>query len=127
MQESFRSVPPVNLVAFYTQLVNDETKKSERLSQLWDEYGTATARCFSSAALALADLWESAWSLGGGNQTIGNAGAIDRDDLIKLYGRKTFLESYYLKEIGPHLQGRTAAKKAVRKKAARKKAARRVR
>jgi len=52
----------------------------------------------------LARLWESAWQLGGGDRKI-KAGAVKPPDLVQCYGKKTFLKSFLLTEIGAQLKG----------------------
>ena len=51
-------------------------------------------------ALYLAEIWESAWLEGGGNQVANSElKTINKSKLMTLYKRKTFLESKWLEEM----------------------------
>jgi len=104
MQGAFAKVPPKKLIKRYNALLRADTPKTELLDTLWDEFGDDTVAVMAMGCRLLARLWESAWQLGGGDRKI-KAGAVKPPDLVQCYGKKTFLKSFLLTEIGAQLKG----------------------
>lgn len=71
-----------------------------RNENMWDDLGQATIDCQIEGTLYLAEIWESAWLEGGGNQ-IPNADLkrITKNKLKSLYKNKNFLKSKWLDEM----------------------------
>jgi hypothetical protein len=104
MQAAFKKIPPKTLTGRYNQLLRADVTKTELLDTLWREFGDDTVDVMALGSRLLARLWESAWVLGGGDAKM-KAGVQKQADLVKCYGKKTFLKSYLLTEIAAHLQG----------------------
>jgi hypothetical protein len=104
MQASFAKIPPKKLVKRYNALLRADLSKTELLDTLWAEFGDDTVAVMAMGSRLLARLWGSAWQLGGGDRKI-KAGALKPPNLVKCYGKKTFLKSFLLTEIGDHLMG----------------------
>jgi hypothetical protein len=135
MQATFDRIRPPRLVKAYNDALKANKSKGEILDLLWDKFGKDTVQVMADGCRLLALLWESAWEQGGGDQKIKKLVEIDRNDLINCYKPGTFLQSYWLTEIGNHLKGLNgsggvtpAAKKSAKKitKKATKKAAKKM-
>jgi hypothetical protein len=59
----------------------------------------------ADGAICLAQLWDSAWKEGAGDNTIHDLGVIDESALETLYQNPQFLPSKTLDQIGPILKG----------------------
>ncbi|MCP4203925.1 MAG: hypothetical protein GY769_18565 [bacterium] len=71
-----------------------------RNEDLWRDLGEATLDILELGAFYLAEIWESAWLEGGGNQVAqAELKRISKTRLMSLYKRKTFLESKWLEEM----------------------------
>jgi hypothetical protein len=104
MQAAFAKIPPQKLVKRYNALLRADMSKTELLDTLWAEFGDDTVDVMAMGCRLLARLWVSAWQLGGGDRKI-KAGAVKQPDLVACYGKKTFLKSFLLTEIGAQLKG----------------------
>ena len=54
----------------------------------------------------LAVLWESAWTLGKGEQNLTSTAALDPGDAMDIVAEDDFLQSFSIGKIGEHLQGK---------------------
>lgn len=104
MQAVFKQVPPKKLIKRYNALLRADTPQTELLDTLWREFGDDTVAVMAMGCRLLARLWESAWVLGGGDSKLAQ-GLVPQPDLISCYGKKTFLKSFLLTEIGAQLKG----------------------
>jgi len=104
MQAAFKQVPPKKLIKRYNALLRADTPQTEFLDTLWNEFGDDTVAVMAMGCRLLARLWESAWTLGGGDTKL-TQGLVPQPDLISCYGKKTFLKSFLLTEIGAQLKG----------------------
>jgi len=52
---------------------------------MWDEFGERTITVMARGTRYLAALWQAAWTLGGGDGTIGTGPRIDPKEIQKLY------------------------------------------
>jgi hypothetical protein len=59
----------------------------------------------ADGAICLAQLWDSAWKEGAGDNTIHDLGVIDESTLETLYQNPQFLPSKTLDQIGSVLEG----------------------
>lgn len=109
MTDTFNKIHPKDICDLYDTALRSETPKSQILSMLWDEFGGRTVEVMADGCRRLAMLWESAWAEGGGDHTIKNTDASERGSLSNLYEKKSFLQSFLLTEIGPHLKSNGAA------------------
>jgi hypothetical protein len=67
---------------------------------MWRDIGQATIDCLIEGTLYLAELWESAWTEGGGDSLPDSSlKTVRKDKLISLYRQKKFLESKWLDEM----------------------------
>jgi len=88
-------IPPKELINAFDQ---------SGLNGVWKKYGEKTAEVMADGCVTLAQLWDSAWVEGNGNQNVKYDGVIDNETLRQLYTDPTFLPSYNLADIGPALQ-----------------------
>jgi hypothetical protein len=110
MQAAFKQVPPKKLIKRYNALLRADTPQTELLDTLWNEFGDDTVAVMAMGCRLLRRLWESAWVLGGGDKKL-KPGTVPQPDLVTCYGKKTFLKSFLLTEIGAQLQGLPAPPK----------------
>ena len=104
MQAAFKKIPPKKLTRRYNELLRADTPKTELLDTLWVEFGDDTVEVMAMGCRLLARLWQSAWQLGKGDSKL-TVKTIAQPDLVKCYGKKTFLKSFLLTEIGAKLKG----------------------
>jgi len=74
----------------------------QRARRLWEtpKVRTATARCIADSVDALAALWTSAWKAGNGDTlAAGKLTALDPDDLVEVYRKSKFAQSFSLDEM----------------------------
>jgi len=76
---------------------------------LFTKFGDRTVKVMSFGCSHLARLWESAWAEGGGDSAIGDTAASGQPDLVGIYNKHNFVESFLLTEIGANLAGRSGA------------------
>lgn len=90
-------LPPERIIDVW-----DEVSASSPVDykMMWQKLGADTGRCMAEGALLLASLWQSAWKLGGGDQTINSDAEIDYKELRTLFepNNPQFLPSLYLEE-----------------------------
>jgi hypothetical protein len=66
---------------------------------MWADLGAATITNIAEGCHVMAILWQSAWKLGNGAAIpAANLVAQDPKELRKLYNRKTFVESFKMKD-----------------------------
>jgi len=105
MDRTARTIDPLTLVDAYAATQTGQTKNPTHnhavLDALWAQFGDATIRVLADGALALADLWESAWVQAGAEQqfSAANLVAVDRDALRALYEDPGFVPSLDLDHI----------------------------
>ncbi|HEY6803054.1 MAG TPA: hypothetical protein VI306_05680 [Pyrinomonadaceae bacterium] len=103
LMEKTRSIlSPEHIVEVWDQVGGPSAPNYKKM---WEELGEATGGCMAEGALLLASLWQSAWILGGGDQTIGSYAELDYvNDLRKLFepngtgNQPAFLPSLWLRE-----------------------------
>lgn len=76
-------IVPRDIVDKWVEL--NGTPKKQKAVEMWDEFGERTVVCMARGTRYLAHLWQSAWDLGKGDNTIGNGSALKPADLRKLY------------------------------------------
>ncbi len=113
MQRTFAALQPEEIAKTYASL--QSKPKKEQADSLWREFGKATIAVMSNGAQALAHIWQEAWRIGKGNDTLrGKSGAIDVEKLIAIYKGEylagKFLTSYTLNQIGPVLKSSDGTK-----------------
>ena len=99
-----KSMRPRDIVDAYDKALRNKEAKADILSMLWDTFGEKTVLVMADGSQLLACLWESAWEQGHGDSQLKDISASSQDDLVALYDRKTFLTSYTLPHIDPHLK-----------------------
>jgi hypothetical protein len=104
MQSTFDQIHPRDIVDAYDKALRNKEAKADILSMLWDTFGEKTVLVMADGSQLLACLWESAWEQGHGDSQLKDISASSQDDLVALYDRKTFLTSYTLPHIDPHLK-----------------------
>ena len=78
MQQTFRAIPPKDIVAEFVKV--QDQKPAALADALWDMLGEDTRKVMANGAICLAQLWDSAWKEGGGDNTIHDLGEIDEFD-----------------------------------------------
>lgn len=111
MQETFEVIAPREILDAFAQ--SDGQPPKQRAASLWqsgapDTIGERTIKAMAQGCLSLAQLWDSAWTEGGGDAKIAAVGAIDETALEQIYRDKNFMPSRTLDTIGPLLQNGTA-------------------
>lgn len=103
MDRSARAVDPRALVDAYAAVASKPDDASVTVTDaLWLDFGAQTTGLMVDGAVTLAGLWHSAWTLGGGDDTVDASRlvAIDTADLQHLYEQPAFVPSLTLDEIG---------------------------
>jgi hypothetical protein len=103
MQQTFSAIAPKDIIAEFVRI--EDQKPAARADALWDALGEDKIKVMADGAIGLAQLWDSAWKEGDGDNTISNLGEIDESTLETLYQNPEFLPSKTLDQIGPILKG----------------------
>jgi hypothetical protein len=103
MQQTFSAIAPKDIIAEFVKV--QDQKPAARADALWDALGEDTIKVMADGAICLAQLWDSAWKEGAGDNTIHDLGVIDESALETLYQNPQFLPSKTLDQIGPILKG----------------------
>jgi hypothetical protein len=102
MQQTFRVIAPSSIVDDFVR-VQDE-RPSARADAMWQKLGEDTIKVMADGCICLAQLWDSAWEEGGGDDRINSLGPIDEAILEQLYQNPEFLPSYTLNSIEASLR-----------------------
>jgi hypothetical protein len=103
MQQTFSAIAPKDIIAEFVEV--QDQKPAARADALWGALGEDTIKVMADGAICLAQLWDSAWKEGAGDNTIHHLGVIDESALETLYENPQFLPSKTLDQIGPILKG----------------------
>jgi hypothetical protein len=103
MQQTSSAIAPKDIIAEFVKV--QDQKPAARADALWDALGEDTIKVMADGAICLAQLWDSAWKEGAGDNTIHDLGVIDESALETLYQNPQFLPSKTLDQIGPILKG----------------------
>jgi hypothetical protein len=103
MQQTFNAIAPKDIVAEFVKV--EDQKPAARADALWDALGADTIKAMANGAICLAQLWDSAWKEGDGDNTIRDLGEIGESALETLYQNPQFLPSKTLDQIGSILEG----------------------
>ena len=106
MQQTFATIAPKDIIDAYVK--TEGRGPSQRADALWQPFGEDTIKVMADGAVCLAQLWDSAWREGGGDNTIRDLGEIDQSTLEMLYQNPQFLPSKTLDQIGAILKGGSA-------------------
>lgn len=107
MRETINKLPPETIVEAF----NNKSGGGSRAERMWETLGDATCDRLAAGCQYLAQLWQSAWDVGGGNQIPkSELIPIDKDELYKLYMDKSFVESKTLQEMAPLLEAGAATR-----------------
>ena len=101
MQKTFGAIAPAEIIDTFVPLMGE--KPAARAMGLWAKLGDRTMDVMSDGCLCLAQLWDSAWDQGDGDQNVNQLGAIDPATLENIYRPASFLPSHTLDTIGPDL------------------------
>jgi hypothetical protein len=103
MREVFQRIPPRKIVQFY---IDSDTKPKQLAEDMWEEFGEGTIECMRDGVHLLAVLWQSAWVLGNGDQTIAASAlkALTQQKAMKICQDEDFLPSLPVSKIGDVLQ-----------------------
>jgi hypothetical protein len=105
MQKTADTISPMEIINEYVRVENE--KPRHRADALWELLGDDTVSVMASGCITLAQLWESAWAEGNGDQTINSLDAIEEPVLSALYQNPNFLPSHRLNTIGTVLKTTT--------------------
>jgi hypothetical protein len=100
MRLAFKKIPPAKIVKVYA----DRKPKTPAAPLLWEPFGKGTLQCMQAGTHLLAVLLQSAWELGGGETTIKSTAALKPERAMEICRPEDFLPSYFIDEIGDHLQ-----------------------
>lgn len=107
MQKTFAAVAPGDIINAYVKTAG--SKPAARADALWKKFGDDTCTVMADGCLCLAQLWESAWKQGGGDNTMPAPAEISEKALETLYQDPDFLPSHTLNTIAPVLAGAPAS------------------
>lgn len=102
MQKTFDTISPKKIINEFIKV--EEDKPAAQADAMWKVLGKDTIRVMADGCLCLAQLWDSAWQEGNGDDTIDSLAAIDETILEQLYQSRDFLPSHTLNTIGSLLQ-----------------------
>ena len=89
-------LPPEEIIRSY----NAAGSGRQRNKNMWKALGPATLDIMEEIILYLAEIWESAWLEGGGDQiALSTLKAIHKGTLMSLYRILSFLESNWLEDM----------------------------
>ncbi|HVG06943.1 MAG TPA: S1/P1 Nuclease [Thermoanaerobaculia bacterium] len=97
MQDTIARLPPEVVVETWV-----ETKGPNHTRDLWEALADETVDCMVDGALCLAELWQSAWIEGDGDQVFAGAALdtpVSKSKLKSLYNDIKFVESRWLKDM----------------------------
>jgi hypothetical protein len=83
MQQTFNAIAPKDIIAEFVKV--KDRKPAARADALGGALGANTIKVMADGAISLAQLWDSAWREGDGDNTIHNLGEIDQSALKTLY------------------------------------------
>ncbi len=95
-------IPPRGLCDAYIALGGGASARV--IDGLWSQFSEQTAACMADGAQLLADLWDSAWTVGRGEHGAEPPGQIEQGKLAAIYRSKDFLPSLDLDSIEPVLK-----------------------
>jgi hypothetical protein len=97
MKKTIETLSPQTVVETFVEVAGrNQTKK------MWEALGGRTITCMAGGALCLAELWQSAWIEGDGDNTVDSTvlgDAVSRQTLRSLYNDPTFVESRWLRDM----------------------------
>lgn len=100
MRATFKAIPPAKIVQTFVGLGRG---KNGRAEAMWDAFGDDTIKVMRDGSHLLAVLWESAWSLGNGEHTIGATTALTQEKAMEICADRDFLPSLTIDRIGATL------------------------
>jgi len=103
MRGVFKRLPPRKIVQFF---IDSDEKPKQLAEDMWKKFGSDTIKCMQDGTHLLAVLWQSAWVVGAGDDTI------DDSDLKAITGAKAmsicqhadFIPSVAINKIGAILK-----------------------
>src|SRR5262249_5658096 len=101
MRNTFDRIPPADIVQAF---IRHGKSKKGRADALWDEFGEKTIKCMQDWTHLLACLWESAWAVGKGEDTIHSTAALTEEEAMGICADRDFLTSCTISEIGARLK-----------------------
>ena len=79
------------------QSYNEARGSGDTNRSMWQDLGEATIDCLIEGTLYLAEIWESAWLEGGGNNIAwARMGTVSKNKLRSIYRKKSFVKSKWL-------------------------------
>jgi hypothetical protein len=96
MQKTFATIAPMDIVQAFNAGKDGEASVP---AAFWSKFGDRTITVMRGGAHLLAVLWESAWTLGNGEQNVQNLDSIGEKRAKKIYQDRDFIPSYYINEI----------------------------
>jgi hypothetical protein len=107
MRATFSAIPPVKIVQTFVGLGKGKRGRAEAM---WNAFGDSTIDVMRDGCHLLAVLWESAWSLGDGEHTIGATTALSQQKAMEICADREFLPSLTIDRIGAKLTRPAAAR-----------------
>jgi hypothetical protein len=91
-----KTIAPKDIVEKWVELRSQGQGPLDRNDAMWEAFGAETVQCMAHGTRYLAKIWQSAWTLGGGDTTIGKGRKLDPNDLGKLYENPKLVPSIRL-------------------------------
>src|SRR5262245_49686917 len=101
MRDTFGRIPPADIVQAF---IRHGKSRKGRADAFWEEFGKKTIECMQDGTHLLACLWESAWAVGKGEDTIHSTAALTEEEAMDICAKRDFLTSYTIDEIGARLK-----------------------
>src|ERR1700733_10158910 len=102
MNRTFAAVPPRKIIDVFLPI--QEEKPSARASALWTSLGDGTMDVMADGCFTLAQIWDSAWEEGSGDNTMAKTVAVSETALERLYQDPDFMPSHTLDTISTVLE-----------------------
>jgi len=96
MAYTLKNLPPKKIITAFKKYPGGK----QRTEYMWKKLRKDTVECMKKGAICLVEMWQSAWREGKGTKVPKNKlKAVKESDLKKLYNKKTFIESKWLKDM----------------------------
>ena len=103
MRQTFATLPPDDIIEAFANPGADKP-----VDALVKKCGPKTIQVMQDGVHLLAVLWESAWTLGKGEQGVASTASLMPGGAMSIIAKNTFLTSYSVGKIGAHLKGKPA-------------------
>ena len=83
MDRTLAAIAPSDIIDTFVSM--EDRKPKDRAEALWNKLGARTVTVMADSCLCLAQIWESAWEEGGGDNIIRVTAMVDENAIERLY------------------------------------------